>query len=217
MTSLYGVTRYFDYQYLQQVLSKNNTPPPSEDDCSRGLQRQNDDPCSPCHLTSPSSQQPHTHVGIMGWLQRHHPEWSHLLHVAKLDYLLNNDLKPRTFFLPPSDTIQRYHLHTWEYQDLRRLLCMLIVDRPLSPAYLRRSRGYKLYTFDTYTPVFIFSPDGETFCFQNIGVEIGEDVAVPIVQRTYAGYEPASPYMYHWIHFLSDLPSIRCEKGVYAD
>lgn len=207
MTSLYGTTRYFDYGYLESIIYGIRSPTES-DDCS-GPSRQ----LSPCQqpliLVEP--------VGIAGWLKKNRPRWYTLFVQAKLSYVLDTDLTANTLFLPTDDMIDRFQIQKWNYGLLRRLLSRLIVDRPLSPQYLRRSRGYKLYTLDTYTPVYIFSMDGQEFFFQNESCTIlGKSEYVPIRSRRFAGYDSQS-LAGHWIHFLSNLPSIEDNATVYGD
>jgi len=207
MTSLYGTTRYFDYGYLQHVIYGDRAPTES-DDCS-GASRQ-PFPCQqPLVTVEP--------VGIAGWLKQFKPRWYALLVRAQLSYVLDNDLTARTLFLPPDDMIDRYQIEQWNYGLLRRLFCRFIVDRPISPRYLRRSLGYKLYTFENYDPVYIFSMDGRQFFFQSPSCAILDTHEhVPIQSRQSAGYTDRA-FTGHWIHFLSGIPSIEDIATVYAD
>lgn len=196
MTSLYGVTRYFDYGYLQSILY--GPPPPESDDCS-GTRREVS-PCDqPLRLSRPS--------GIAGWLAANRPRWYALIVRAQLAQYLDTDLTAMTFFLPPEEAIDRYGIDQWNYGYLRRMLAGLIVDRPVSPTYLRRSLGYKLYLMDAYDPVTIFSMDGHRFYFQDCTVEILDGVGIPMPLRTNAGFDDRQ-LASHWIHHLSDLPSL---------
>lgn len=196
MTSLYGVTRSFDYGYLQSLLY--GMPPPESDDCS-GAGRSVPPCAQPLRSTRP--------LGIAGWLAVNRPRWYALIVRAQLAQYLDTDLTAMTFFLPPDEAIDRYGLDQWNFGYLRRMLAGLIVDRPLSPTYLRRSLGYKLYLMDAYDPVTIFSMDGRHFYFQDPAVEILDGVGIPVSLRTNTGFDDRG-LTSHWIHHLSDLPSL---------
>jgi len=207
MTSLYGTTRYFDYGYLQGIIYGTDAPTES-DDCS-GPSRQPFSCQQPLVVVEP--------VGIAGWLKQSKPRWYELLVRAQLSYVLDTDLTARTLVLPPDDAIDYYEIEKWNYGLLRRLFCRMIVDRPISPQYLRRSMGYKLFTFENYDPVYIFSMDGQQFFFQNESCTIlDKSHYVPIRSRQFAGYDNRT-LTGHWVHFLSNIPSLDQNATVYAD
>lgn len=219
MTSLYGVTKYFDYGYLEEIVYGRSF---ASDDCSRRG-------CAPPPVVSSQDGGgacdqrvvETTPIGIGGWLREHAPRWYELMVRARLSYVIDTDLTARTFFLPPDEAIEWYGIDRWSYGHLRRLFTRLIIDRPLSPAYLKRSLGYKLYTFENYDPVYIFSHDGTRYFYQDESVEIildkpGSSIAVPIRGRVHAGYRNAA-LTTHWIHRLSTIPSVECPTTVYAD
>jgi len=138
---------------------------------------------------------------------------------ARLSYTLDSNLTAKTFFVPPDEAIDRYGIDQWSYGNLRRLLSRLIVDRSLSPQYMKRSFGYKLYVFENYDPVYVFaSPDRLHYYYQDPSVEVlfDQSVSVPITDRTHAGYQ-GNTFTTHWIHFLSDAPSVAYQAGVYGD
>ena len=214
MTSLYGVTRYFDYEYLERALYPSKHPP-NDDDCSGKTSNRAGNPCG---------NLPPTVQGLAKWLYINSPSWFSLFRKAQMDYLLNNDLELRTLFLPPASSITQYQIEKWPFEQLRRLLSMLIMERPIPPKILARSRYYKLYPSKTYVPVYIYSPDGCRYFFQDPNTEIllSNSYLPPVqVKPAYPVHIMAMPYAkantYHYVYHLSNLPPMECSLGVYAD
>jgi len=209
MTSLYGITEYFDWEDLERILYPNH-PPTNPDDCSGTTRRLSATQTQTNNILPPYPK------GIAGWLKLNRPMWYHLYQKAHLEYVLNNNLQTRTLFLPPESSIQEANLEKWSLGHLRRLLSMLIFERPMPPAYLRRSQAYKLYTFEQYVPVYIRSWDNQRFFFQD--AEILDGFAIRPDEPIRIGSVPyAQQNTYHYIHNLASIPTLDCFLGVYAD
>ena len=214
MTSLYGVTRYFDWEYLDRILYPG-LPPVSPDDCSVGCRNGSD--IKHTNVISTNTAKPEPTGGLAIWLKEHRPMWWALFQKAQLSYMFSNDLILRTLFLPPESKITEYQMHRWDLERLRRQLSMLILNRSLPPEFVRRSRAYKLYTVMQYVPVYIKSWDGKRFFFHDVRAEILDSYRISPTYQVNIGAIPyAAKNAYHYIHMLSDVPSLECTLGVYA-
>ena len=215
MTSLYGVTRYFDWEYLERILYPG-LPPTSPDDCSVGCRGEGE--ATACQGANKGNEaKPEPTGGLAVWLKDQRPMWWALFQKAQLSYLFSNDLLMRTIFLPPESRIAELQMHRWDLERLRRQLSMLILDRPVPPEFLRRSWSFKLFTVMQYTPVYIKSWDGKRFFFHDVRAEIlGSYRVSPTYQVNIGSVPYAAKNAYHYVHLLSDVPSLDCTLGVYA-
>jgi len=178
MTSLYGVTQYTDYEYIEDILF--GRAPASY--CDRGG-------CVALGRPVPSSE-------LAEFIRTSHPAWFRLFEKCQMLYVFG--IGNLTVFIPP-DKDAEVVSRQWTYGDARRLLMMLIVERPIPPTYLMRSRGYKLYTFRNMCPVLITSCDGVVFNFNSPSCRISDPVRIPTGRTDLSS---------QWVYRLSCLPPI---------